>query len=384
LRPKCPQRSAALDGLRAVAALSVLVFHVWLYRPGPPPGPRDALADKLAFESCRGLILFFVLSGYLLYGAFLRGPVDWRRYAKRRIARIVPAYYVCILGCLALYGAAGYSDIVPPLDQLPLFAVFAQNYSQATVMQVDPVTWTLAVEASFYVLLPFAGLLALRLRGRAHYAALLALVGLTVGWNALTAGFLASKALPAYAGHFALGMIVAVWAAGRHERPPLSARRTAGLMLGGAALIALNGYWHETTAPDAFVRGGLGDLTAGAGFALVVAGTVAGTGPSVAWLRARPLAAVGVASFGIYLWHVPLLLVARELGAAPAAFLPRLGLAAAAAIAAGALSWRLVERPSLRAAAPTAARRRPSGSARRSPALLRRSGGATPHPRSAH
>lgn len=345
-----PSRSAALDGLRGLAALSVLCFHVWLYRPGPPPGPRDALTDKLLFETSRGLILFFVLSGYLLYRAFVRGRVDVRDYALRRVARIVPAYYACVLGCLALYAVAGPRSAVPPAEQLPLFAAFGQNYSRATVMQLDPVTWTLGVEAAFYVVLPLLALFALRLpRVRWHFAVLAGLVGVTVGWNVATDGsFLATKALPAWIGCFALGMAVALW---RERRGRLGRGARTGALVAGAALVLLNGYWHETAAPHAFVRAGLGNLPAAAGFALVLAAVVAGGGRVQRGLGARPLAALGAVSYGIYLWHVPLLLAGRSLGLLPAGFLPRLAVAAPVALAAGWVSWRAIERPSIEWAA---------------------------------
>jgi peptidoglycan/LPS O-acetylase OafA/YrhL len=368
LQPGAGTRSGALDGLRALAALSVLAFHAWLYRPGGPPGPRDALADQILFELCRGLILFFVLSGYLLYRAFVRGPVDWRRFALRRVARIVPAYYVCVLGCLALLAAVGYSAGLPAAHELPLFAVLAQNYTADTVTQLNPVTWTLGVEAAFYVLLPIVGLLALRLRGAAHVALLCGLVLVTLGWNALTDGFVATRTLPAYIGHFALGMLVAVWAERRGEREPLAARATAALVLAGAAIVALNSYWAETAARDAFVRAELGNLPAALGFALILAAAVAGSGPSVAWLRARALVAVGVVSYGVYLWHVPLLLVARELDALPGSWPARLALLLPAALALGALSWRWVERPSIGWAAAYRGRRRERQQPARAPA----------------
>lgn len=348
------RRDGTLDGLRAVAALSVLLFHVWLYRPGGLPGPRDALGDKLLFECSRGLMLFFVLSGFLLYRPFLRRRVDLPRYALRRVARIVPAYYVCVLGCLALYAAIGYDAIVPAGDRLALFAVFAQNYSADTVMQLDPVTWTLCVEVAFYLVLP---LLALAARGRARVTVLLALVAATLLWNGAAPGLLASKALPAYIGHFALGMLVAVWA---ERGVRLSRTSTAALVAAGCALLVLNGYWHETAAPSDFVRAVLANLPAALGFALVLAAAVAGSGPSVAWLRARPLAAIGTVSYGVYLWHVPLLLALRETGALPAPLALRFAMAAPLALLAGTASWLLVERPSLHSGVTPRAGRRAS------------------------
>src|SRR4051812_22412462 len=99
------RRTAGLDGLRALAALSVLCLHVWLYaRPDPAAPTRLEVLDQAAFELRLGLVFFFLLSGYLLYRAFAAAalrraaPVDVGRYARRRFARIVPAYWLSIAG----------------------------------------------------------------------------------------------------------------------------------------------------------------------------------------------------------------------------------------------------------------------------------------------
>src|SRR5438067_3573658 len=103
------RRAAGLDGLRALAALSVVCFHVWLYRfPDPTRVRRAGPLDDVLSDFRLGLILFFVLSGYLLYRGFARAallgerPPDLGRYARRRAARILPAYYVAMLGSFAL------------------------------------------------------------------------------------------------------------------------------------------------------------------------------------------------------------------------------------------------------------------------------------------
>src|SRR4051812_38942521 len=141
-------RTAGLDGLRAVAALSVLCLHVWLYgQPNPDSPRRSGLLDSAVFEFRLGLVFFFVLSGYLLYRAFAGAAlqreqrVDVARYARRRFARIVPAYWLAMAGAIALlWGARGSAGVrLPPAEALPLFAVFGQNYSHATFFTLNPV-----------------------------------------------------------------------------------------------------------------------------------------------------------------------------------------------------------------------------------------------------
>lgn len=378
--PGNADRSDALDGLRALAALSVLAFHVWLYRDDRPRGFDDrSLVDRVLFEANAGLIAFFVLSGYLLYRGFARAavtgsaPPSVRGYAVRRAARILPAYYVCGAVVFLLYATVGPTSIQPEVHELPLFALFAQNYSLDTLMQLNPVLWTLTIEMAFYVALPLLAWVAIRLGPRRpglHAAFLLALVAVTLGWYYGDFrgdwGEIPRKTLPAYIGHFALGMLVALWLERRRARdaPPFTGVTTAGLSAVGWLLVLAEGYWHETAPNGGLARALFSTLLVALGFALIVAAVAGGRGPSVSWLRARWLARVGVWSYGLYLWHLPLLLVLRENGLLPDALWPRMAVVLAVSLAAAALTWRWVERPAIA----WGARRRPgrSGSFTRS------------------
>ena len=370
------RRAAGLDGLRAVAALSVLSFHTWLYGfQNPYAVTRDSVFDRVVFEMRLGLVFFFVLSGYLLYRAFARaaltgdGRVDVRRYARRRIARIVPAYWVATVGAIALlWGARGTPGVrLPAASDLPLFAIFGQNYSLDTIMRLNPVTWTLCVEAAFYVLLPLLGLLAWRLGPRARRAQALLLAALIpVGfvWNAFVYehgwNILASKALPAYLPYFGFGMLLALWAELRAERGarPFSPHATALLVAGGFLLVAGDAYWHATASPRS-VNAWLAvvaDIPAGLGFALIVGAAVVGGGAARRWMSVRPLAWVGLVSYGVYMWHVPLILFGRRMDLLPGAYVPRLLVVLVPVLLVAAASWYLVERPLIA----WAGRRRPA------------------------
>ena len=360
--PERGRRAAGLDGLRALAALSVVCFHVWLYRfPDPTHVRRSGLLDDVLSDFRLGLILFFVLSGYLLYRGFaraaLRGdaPVDLTVYALRRAARILPAYYLAMLGTFVLlWGAGGTPGVrLPGGGDLALFAFFGQNYSTHTILTFNPVTWTLCLEVLFYALLPLLGAIGYRWsRGRARrQAALLAgLIGFGVAWNAgvylLGGNMLATKALPAYLPYFALGMLLALWverAMARHGEPPRAGSGTTlALLLAGAGAVVCNGVWHASAAP--LLAGALQNLPAGVGFATLLAAVVVGRGPATAWIHARPLAMVGLVSYGVYLWHVPLMLFGVRLGVLPHAFVPRLVAVLIPALLAGTASWLLVER----------------------------------------
>ncbi|MEA2450642.1 MAG: hypothetical protein QOG63_2574 [Thermoleophilaceae bacterium] len=360
-------RTAGLDGLRALAALSVVCMHVWLYGlPDPNRPTRSTVLESATFELRLGLVFFFVLSGYLLYRSFaaaaLRGerPVDLGRYARRRVARIVPAYYLAIAGAFVLlWGQRGSPGVrLPDGSGLPLFLVFGQNYSHGTFFTLSPVSWTLCVEAAFYVVLPLIGWAAFRfarrsVKGQALLIAGIAGVGLV--WSAVvykgTFDLILGKALPAYLPHFAAGMLVALLAerARVRDAPPFGVAATTALVAGGFAVAIADGVWHAVERipdGDPFISV-FGDVPAAIGFAAVVAAVVLGRGPAVNWTRARPLAWVGLISYGVYLWHVPLILFARSNGFLPSGYLPALATVLPAVLAVAAASWYLVERPLL-------------------------------------
>jgi peptidoglycan/LPS O-acetylase OafA/YrhL len=345
-----------VDGLRAIAALSVVTYHAWLYTlPSVTAAHRDTLGDQLIHELRLGLVLFFVLSGFLLYQPWVRSALTGAReprvgaYLLRRGARILPAYYLAVAGSIALLwsvkGATGVR--FPPTEDLWTFAVFAQNFSDVTVLKLDPPLWTLAVEVSFYVALPALGWLALRLRaGRAGQLAVpvvMILVG--VAYNHAIDGQAAlwpSKLLPAMAPYFAAGMIAAVLAEGRAP-----GRRLMWALLAGGALMVVGDAWW---AADEATRGShsawlhvLRDLPAAAGFACIIAAAARATPPRM--LAARPLAWVGRVSYGVYLWHVPLMLYLRAHGALPLSTWGALAVALPLTLAVAAASWYLVESP---------------------------------------
>ncbi|MCD6727327.1 MAG: acyltransferase [Solirubrobacteraceae bacterium] len=358
------RRNAALDGLRGIAALSVFAFHAWLYtldRVRVASARDDSLGAHFAAELRIGLVLFFVLSGFLLFRPWPRAALavqPWRAprpvtYAVHRIGRIVPAYWLAIAGSvLLLWPLAGEPGVrLPPLEQLPLFFLFAQNLGPRTLMTLDPPMWTLAVEASFYLVLPLIGWLALRARptrlGQA--AAPLALLALGVAFNWWLAGREAaplalSKTLAAMLPYFALGMLAAVLVAGR--RPSRGA--AAALLAGGAALVLLDGWLHASAVAGSELSQALRvwrDLPAAIGFAAIVA--VCAERPPRA-LAARPLARSGELSYGLYLWHVPVLLWLRAKGLLPGGVVGAVLVGLPASLALAWLSWRLVERPAIR------------------------------------
>ena len=175
-------RLSGFDGLRGIAALSVLTFHTWLYgAPGEPLGV-DVGHLRLLFSSLDlGVVLFFTLSGFLLYRGFaavilgLSTRVDVRSYALGRFLRIAPAYWVALIGVgvvlsAALVRAPGgdfkLGDLRGDPGVLVANVTLTQNYLPATAITGIGPAWTLVVEIAFYILLPLLALPAIALAAR--------------------------------------------------------------------------------------------------------------------------------------------------------------------------------------------------------------------------
>jgi peptidoglycan/LPS O-acetylase OafA/YrhL len=354
-----PQHVAALDGVRAVAALSVVAYHAWLYTlPQVTAAHRDSLSDQVLHELRLGLVLFFVLSGFLLYRPWARGtPPAAGSYALRRAARIVPAYWLALAGAvLLLWPHDAVPGVrLPAADDLWLFAVFGQNFAQDTLLKLDPPMWTLAVEVSFYVALPLLGALAIRARHRGGVVLVpIAFAAIGLAYNRLLADdagvpLTLTKILPAVAPYFALGMLAAV---------PRRVPAATLLIAVGVGLVVADGWW----AADAATRGSHDialriwrDVPAAAGFALILA-AIAARPPRL--LATAPLPWLGRISYGIYLWHVPLLLFLRAHDLLPLSPAGALAVALGPTLLVASASWYLVEQPAQRWARRTLARRR--------------------------
>ncbi|MCW3040659.1 MAG: acyltransferase 3, partial [Solirubrobacterales bacterium] len=139
--PSGPSRLHALDGLRALAALSVVTYHAWLYtKPRVSSGAKRNTSDYWWHELRLGLVLFFVLSGFLLFTPWVRSVLDGTRspstrsYAIKRAGRILPAYWLAIAASAALLWSFDETPGVrlPDASNLWLFGIFGQNFRQDT------------------------------------------------------------------------------------------------------------------------------------------------------------------------------------------------------------------------------------------------------------
>lgn len=315
-----PGRVASLTGIRAVAALLVVLTHAAYTTGKYPQGYLGLVLSRAEI----GVPIFFVLSGFLLFGPWVKaaatgGPApSVRRYAWHRVRRIMPAYVVTVLAAYLVYHfrAAGPNPghtWEGLFRNLTLTQIYTDNYLYAFLHQGLTQMWSLAVEVAFYVVLPLlaylllVGLCRRRWRPRLLLAGLCALSLITPAWLILvhTTDFLPDGArlwLPGYLAWFLAGMILAALA-------QLGMRAYAVVCIPLAVVcyfIASTPIAGEpTTSPQ-----GLGAALVKAAFYAVIAAlavaplALGNRGLYSRLLASRPMVFLGEISYEIFLIHL--------------------------------------------------------------------------------
>lgn len=226
-------RVPSLTGIRAFAALLVVGTHAAYTTGKYTHGFVGLVYSRMEI----GVPIFFVLSGYLLFGPWVRAAADGtaapslKRYARNRARRILPAYVVTVLVAYVIYH---FRDGGPNpghtwwglFRNLTLTQIYTDNYGFALLHQGLTQMWSLAVEVAFYVALPFLSYLLMVLLCRRQWRPGLLLAGLgglfliSPAWmvlvhnnDSLPDG--AKLWLPGYLGWFIGGMMLTVLAAMR-------------------------------------------------------------------------------------------------------------------------------------------------------------------------
>lgn len=222
-----PERVASLTGIRAVAALLVMLTHAAYTTGKYPQGYVGLVYSRMEI----GVPIFFVLSGFLLFGPWVKaaasdkpGP-SVRRYAWRRVRRIMPAYVVTVLAAYLVYhfrtaGPNPGHTWEGLFRNLTLTQIYTDNYLYSFLHQGLTQMWSLAVEVAFYAVLPLLAYLLLAVLCRRRWRPGLLLTGLgglaliSPAWLVLvhTTNFLPDGAklwLPTYLAWFVGGMVLA-------------------------------------------------------------------------------------------------------------------------------------------------------------------------------
>ena len=320
-------RFAALEGYRGVAALLIVVFHLYQFmRFGSPARyPYAHTPWNLVLQQLDGFVdLFFVLSAFLLTLPYARTalaggrPLAGRQFLFRRSARIVPLYFVAVL----LVWSARTTSFPGDWRDLLSHLTFLQVYDQRRIFYTIGPAWSLAVEVQFYVLLALVGAALCRIcrhlgspnaRRTVLYSSVTATAALGLGSRLLAAYGLHRPAqdwpfwfsLPAKLDVFAVGMLLAVIVAARGDRKNLSRPMLWIVRLTGLGLLC---WGFLSRASDPLPELYFHDWCA-MGFGLLLAASVLGRRTrSGGLLATRPLAGLGLVSYSLYMWHEPLML----------------------------------------------------------------------------
>ena len=222
------ERVASLTGIRAVAALLVVLTHAAYTTGHYTHGYIGLVYSRMEI----GVPIFFVLSGFLLFGPWVKAAASGglspsvRRYAWHRVRRIMPAYVVTVIAAYLLYNfrTAGPNPghtWMGFLRNLSLTQIYTDHYLFSYLHQGLTQMWSLAVEVAFYVVLPVLAYLLVVMLCRRRWRPVLLLTGLaglallTPAWLILvhTTDFLPDGArlwLPTYLSWFIGGMMLAV------------------------------------------------------------------------------------------------------------------------------------------------------------------------------
>ncbi|MBL3698665.1 acyltransferase family protein [Leucobacter luti] len=347
-----PARFGGLDGLRAIAVGLVLVYHLF---------PRALPGGFL------GVDVFFAISGFLITSLLLRevelrGGIRLGAFWRRRARRLLPALGLVLLVSTALALLAGGDLLVGIGRQIAGTAFFVSNwvfiaqgadYFARDTPELFRNTWSLSIEEQFYIVLPLLVLALLKLRGRSTRAVPLVLLG--VASAALMAELSLQGADPTrvYFGSdtHTFGLLLgAAMAVLLHPRPGTAPAGPPGraqqLLYGALALAGLATLtWLAFTLPEGSPQSFQGGFQLAIVAALLLVGAVTRPGAVIGRaLDVQPLRWIGERSYGIYLWHWPLLLISSAaLGATRPVTVAAVTLIAT--LAAAAASYRFVEQP---------------------------------------
>ncbi len=301
----------ALDGVRAVAVVLVLLFHAgfgWMS------------------GGYVGVSVFFTLSGFLITSLALTehartGRIDVGAFYSRRVRRLLPASLICLTGVIVaarLHQFDGVTelrrDLWAAITQLYNWVLLANSDGYAEEMakaagQRAPLDhyWSLAIEEQFYWVWPLALIVLLRASGRHRLVAFGALWGVFTGVTIVLAAFVGGAATylatPARLPEILVGAVLAVVVHRRRVVPAAGWIALVGLV----AIVACAVTWPAAGGP---AEAGWLPLFAIASVALI--GGLQGPSPVRSLLSLAPLVWLGRISYGVYLYHWPIYTLVDE------------------------------------------------------------------------
>lgn len=345
---------ATLDGVRAIACLTVMAYHINLMTRSAHLWTTDGkpLTSAVVLAGSSGVTLFFVLSGFLLFLPYAKALLferSWpetRLFYLRRVLRIIPGYYTSLFLLVVLEKP----EYLQPerWSQLLLFPFFLMDSTRATFQQLNGPYWTLAIEWQFYMLLPWIALgiraVAQRLRPERRFWGVAGCLFGLMAWGAMTRAlgmyfmahptstFLVPRSAlnvilfvtygvdGKFLEDFAVGMLTSLcYLLLQHvangKNPVQRMRRLSPWLWGGGVLLsllmAIQLYKHPLPILGSLFQATewLNELGFSLGFGCCILAILfdpfGGLRRFFAW---APLRWIGMISYSLYIWHLPLLI----------------------------------------------------------------------------
>ncbi len=344
-----PRHFACFDGLRAIAAVSVLLLHTAWVSGFTQRSSLGTYTSRLEI----GVSVFFLISGFLLYRPFAvshlagRASPNARKFWVRRLLRIVPAYWLALTVLTYVFHA---TTMGPGWRGVVSHYFFLQIYSPTQIFYGITQAWSLCTEMTFYLFLPFyAAIVVARRRSQKNQlvrelVGVVMLCAISFVWRywALNLPLIAFRGgkfvplcaphcltratyatllvnwLPAYLDLFGLGILFAVlsaWFAEHHSEPSWLGHRLVPWASWAGAAVAFVWVSHVDTNHTIlnFVTPQVNlekqTLYGIFAFLLILPAVFGPQDRSLIrrLLRTWPMVSLGVISYGIYLWHLPLI-----------------------------------------------------------------------------
>jgi peptidoglycan/LPS O-acetylase OafA/YrhL len=364
----------ALDGLRGLAVVLVLIFHAWYKAPANLSRTQADLEKYALWQAHTGVHLFFVLSGFLLFLPYARWAIGAKRgrpstgdFYRRRILRVGPAFWFSLAVLLA---AAPMS--ASRVWEALLHAVYVFNFFPGIGYHFNDVYWTMAVEVQFYAVLPLIGLALYAAAKRFGLApATLGLVLSSVTVSAASV-WLGSRYQPlgigwaGLVGRYSLSFFMVAFAVGigcsiaytylmnairsAETSPPWIDLAGTALLVAGVVLILVLVFVHTSSGTP------LGSKFYGLAFApaygALLLATLIGPRPWRWFFEHPAMRFLGLISYSLYLWHtIALRIMAGPLSGLPHSweqFVGGIGVEIVLALPIAYFSYQLIERPFLK------------------------------------
>ncbi|HEY3404145.1 MAG TPA: acyltransferase [Ohtaekwangia sp.] len=296
----------ALDGLRGTAALAVIGFHIF--------------SNHVKFGWI-GVDLFFVLSGFLITGILLdsKGTVNYyRNYLAKRALRIFPLYYFFLIVFFGVFRWTGYGNSIDDYDYLSSIQSWYWLYIQNWRVFFDPLYpgediishfWSLAIEEQFYIFWPIVIYL---IPFRRVIPVCLALIGISIACRLYMYYVLEMSFIKVYfftAGHLdvlAVGAILAAMVRNENLMALLAKYTLWIFIISGSAVLGI-GVWNHSFGIQEFTPYGFTVLAIFFGSMIIVSLAPHRYNLLKFIMESRALTFFGKYSYGLYVYHIPVL-----------------------------------------------------------------------------